>query len=307
MSTLASVLEPVGDLTHVFGSLDSWHLLRAVGRRPAVMAFVLPGVFAERSLHRSVSAWVVESEPLRDQLLAAGVPPHGIRLIYPGVDLGRFRPAAPPADSFRVVFASTPADPAEFEARGIPLLVETARRCPDVEFVLPWRQWGDADAATCALALLQPPPNFRVDPQDVVDMSEVYRSSHATICLFSPGFGKPCPNSVIEGLASGRPVVLSHACGISSLVGRHGAGLSVSSDSRAVAAAINRLRDDYDRFSERARLLAEMRFDLRLFLKTYRDLYAEVAEEHAPRRYHQLANKRHGGPNPVVTARTAAD
>ena len=31
---LAPILERQGDVTHVFGALDSWHLLRSVGRRP---------------------------------------------------------------------------------------------------------------------------------------------------------------------------------------------------------------------------------------------------------------------------------
>jgi glycosyltransferase involved in cell wall biosynthesis len=245
------------------------------------MTVVLPGALTDPTVCESVAVLVVESETLRGQLIEAGIAPERIRLIYPGVDLRQFRSSPPPTGPFRVLFASSPADPREFEARGIPLLVETARRCPEIEFAVPWRQWGDTGATERALARLEPPPNFRVLHQDVPDMSAVYRSSHATICLFAQGFGKSCPNSVVEGLASGRPAVLSQTCGIGSFVDRAGAGLAVSRDPVEIVWSLRRLRDGYDRFARRARLLAEAHFDIQEFLAAYDNLYSEVARPHA--------------------------
>ncbi len=274
---LGAVVERFGDVTHVFGASNSWHLLRAVGRRPVVMTVVLSSPDINPSHFDSIHTLVVETEALRDELVAAGVSTQRIRLIYPGVDLDRFRPAPLLAGRFRLLFASTPADPREFEARGIPLMIEAARRCPDVDFVSQWRRWGDAHATNRALALLQPPSNFRVEHRDLSNMAEAYNSSHATVCLFDRGFGKSCPNSVIEGLACGRPALVSEGCGIAGLVDRQGAGLAVGRDPAEVALAIERLRRDYDRFAVRARSLAEEHFDLRRFVLTYRELYDNVA------------------------------
>jgi hypothetical protein len=47
--------------------------------------------------------------------------------------------------------------PADIGPRGIPLLVELARHRPDVDIILPWRAWGDVDAAREVLGSLRPP------------------------------------------------------------------------------------------------------------------------------------------------------
>ena len=40
---LASIVERRGDVNHVFGALDAWHLLRAIRRRPTILTVSLPG------------------------------------------------------------------------------------------------------------------------------------------------------------------------------------------------------------------------------------------------------------------------
>ena len=189
-----------------------------------------------------------------------------------GVDLDRFRPGPPPAGRFRLLFASTPADPQEFHERGIPLMVEAARRCPDVGFCVAVAPMGDAHTTNRALALLQPPSNFRVEHRDLSNMAEAYDSSHATVCLFDRGFGKSCPNSVIEGLACGRPALVSEGCGIAGLVAREGAGVAVRRDPAEVALAIERLRRDYDGSPNEHVRFRRGQFDLRRFVLTYREL-----------------------------------
>ena len=231
----AALIERWGEVTHVFGGLESWHLLRALGRRPLVLTVAVPGRSGDPRLLNKVERFVVETNALANEVVANGVDPRRIEVVYPGIDLNVFRPAPPPASRFRILFASSPADPAEFEARGIPLLIETARRCPDVEFVFLWRRWGSEAAATVALKALQPPANVTLNHVDARDMAAVYNSVHAVACCYAEGFGKSAPNSVIEGLACGRPALVSTACGLADVVKENGAGAVAARNPESLA------------------------------------------------------------------------
>jgi len=273
---LAPFAERRSDINHVFGALDAWHLLRAVRRRPTILTVALPGQPTIPAAHAHVRLFVAESEAVADTLRDAGVPPDRVRLIYPGVDLHQYRPGPPALQPFRILFASTPADPAEFEARGIPLLVELARACPEMEIVLLWRSWGDRDLARQALDRLRPPANLRVEQRSGREMAEVFRSAHAVASFYADGFGKSCPNSVIEALACGVPALVSNTCGIGGLIERRGAGLAVPRDVREIAVAARALRARAQTYGHAARTLAEEHFGVGPFLEGYLRLYDEA-------------------------------
>lgn len=278
LRAMAPVLERQGEVTHVFGSLDAWHLLRSVGRRPTLMTVVLGGKGRPSALHRHVTTFVAESEPIAEMLRRGGVAPSRVRLVYPGVDLQAYRPIGRmPFEPFRILFASSPSDPAELDVRGVALLVEAARLCPEMEFVFLWRSWGDRDEAERAFRRLRPPPNVVIERRSGREMSAVYRSAHAISCLYAPGFGKSCPNSVVEAVACGLPALLSDSSDIAPLVVDAGAGLAVPRQPQAVAAAVYALRERHLTFSRAARALAERHFDIARFMDAYADLYRTAA------------------------------
>jgi glycosyltransferase involved in cell wall biosynthesis len=271
---LAAAFERRGDVTHAFGSIDAWHFLRVLGRRPLLMTVALPGQALDPPVYRYVRRFVVETDALADVLCKGGIEADRIEVIPPGLDLEEFAPVPLPDTRFRLVFASTPADPLEFEVRGIPLLVELARVRPDIDVVLMWRQWGPLSEAERLIASLQPPPNLILDRRDVARMSAVYQQAHATVCCFAKGFGKSAPNSVIESLACGRPALLTEDCGLARLVQREGAGVVVPRTVEALAQGVDELRLGYDDHANRARHLALEQFDERRIIERYRDLYA---------------------------------
>jgi glycosyltransferase involved in cell wall biosynthesis len=183
----------------------------------------------------------------------------------------------PARTPFRILFASSPADPSEFEARGLPLLIELARLHRDVEVVVLWREWGAVDEARRRLEALRPPDNFKVERRGARDMADVYASVHATACLFREGFGKSCPNSIVEGLACGRPALVTDTCGIARLVDAGQAGVSVARSLEAISEGLQRLRADIDQRQVSARRLAERHFGLERFIRAYSGIYAEMA------------------------------
>lgn len=286
-----AAIEPTGHVTHVFGGAASWHLLRAVGRRPVVLTAVVESSADQRLPPIRFARVVVESERLVDQWIERGVPRDRISIVRPGIDLDRYAPLpAPPTERFRLLFASTPSDANEMDARGIPLLVELARARPDLSIVVPWRAWGDVEAAKAALRTLEPPPNFDVRHDARADMPRHFADSHATIACFAAGAGKTLPNFVLEGLASGRPCVVTSDSALAPLVVASGAGAVAGRSVEALGAAVDRLRQDWTGCAARARHLAETSFDAAQFLDVYGRLYEEVYREFAadwPGRAHQ--------------------
>jgi glycosyltransferase involved in cell wall biosynthesis len=280
----AALLEPVGDVTHVFGALNAWHLLRALGRRPLIFTVALPGPALEKALYDKVTVFAAESECLADDLRHAGIGAERIRVIYPGVNLEEYRPVTRATrDRFHVLFASSPSDVNEFQARGISLLVDVARLCPEIDVTLLWRAWGDQQAAQRAFADLNPPQNIRIDTRRGRSMASVYQEADAVACLYEPGFGKSCPNSIVEALACGVPALVSATCGIAGLIARDGAGLATARNPADIAEAVRTLRRDHARFSSAARQLAERHFDIRQFIESYARLYETTAETVRPR------------------------
>lgn len=274
----AAIVEPLGDVTHVFGAMHAWHALKALGRRPLIFTVALPGPALEQALYDRVTVFAAESEGLGDDLRRAGIGSDRIRVIYPGVNLEEYRPLPRAArERFHVLFASAPSDAAEFKARGIPLLVEFARLCPDVDVTLLWRSWGDQDAAQRAFANLNPPPNIRIDKRRGRHMASVYQDADAVACLYEPGFGKSCPNSIIEAAACGVPALISSSCGIAGLIAKDGAGIATTRNPADVADAVRALRSDRARFSAAARQVAERHFDIRRFVDAYAQLYQRTA------------------------------
>ncbi|MBI2221528.1 MAG: glycosyltransferase family 4 protein [Acidobacteria bacterium] len=274
LRVLAAALERLGTITHLFGPADAWHLLRAVGRRPVIFTVVAPGPPLDAELYAKVCCFVPETEQLGAALRRAGIAGDRIRVVPPGIDLTRFAPAPYPQDApFRILFASTPSDPREIAPRGVPLLVELARQRSDIEIVLLWRQWGSGTAASRALRALKLPSNVIVMPQDVADMPAVYAGVHAVAACFTEGAGKSCPNSIVEGLACGRPAIVSPECGIAEEIRSAGAGVVAPRTVTALAEQVEELRDSYRERARAARGLAVASFDVNRLLRSYQELY----------------------------------
>lgn len=277
LRALAATVERTGDVTHAWGAVDDWFFPSMLGRRPVVYTVALPGAPFAVEHYARISLFVAESDALVAELGAAGIPADRIRLVYPGVDLAVFHPAPAPATRFRLLFASSPSDVDEFRARGIHLLVEIARACPDIDVVLLWREWGDEAAAARAFRALDAPPNLVRESRGARTMAEIYRSAHAVACLYADGFGKSCPNSVVEGLACGRPALVSEHCGIANLVADSEAGFSTPLAAAAAVDALRRLHANWTHHSTCARALAERELDVDGFVARYREIYSNLA------------------------------
>jgi glycosyltransferase involved in cell wall biosynthesis len=275
----ALCLERTADLSHVFGGVGAVaHFLHLLGHRPILLTVVIPGDPLELALYDRVTRFVAESRELAATLIRAGVSATRIDVIYPAVDLDHHKSEPLPLEGrLQLLFASTPSDPAEIDARGLGLLIDLARLRPDLDVVVPWRQWGPLDAARKMLDARSPPPNFKVEHGDVPDMAALYRRVHATVCCFQASYGKSAPNFIVEGLACGRPVLLSDTCGIADLVAEWQAGVVTPRTAEGLAAGVDDLRQHYGSACAQARRLAAAEFDSHRAAERYACLYRVLA------------------------------
>jgi hypothetical protein len=75
-----ALIEPRGDITHVFGGHFSWHLFRALGRRPILLTAVAAHAGGPR-LPREPARVAVEIDAGVEEWLNAGVPRHRITIV----------------------------------------------------------------------------------------------------------------------------------------------------------------------------------------------------------------------------------
>lgn len=280
------LLEQRSDLGHIYGGMGEWFFLKVLGRRPLILTVAVVTPPLDHQAYRAVSAFVVHSPATARELVARGVDPGAIRLIYPGADLDRFQPrpraAADPSffpasnpSRFRILFATTPGSEEGVTARGVTLLREAARQLPDVDFLLPWRPWAGADALIRRVTA-DAPPNFLVQHGLVRDMRAAYQSVDATVAPFvTASDGKICPTSLIESMACGRPLLVSTEVGIADVVDE-GAGVVFPPTVHGLCAAVERLRSAAAQYCAEARTIAERHFDLRHCMRQHEVLYTDV-------------------------------
>ena len=279
---LAPLWERLTDLHHIYGSVAEWFFLRTLRRRPIVMTVAVEAPPLDASLYEHVSRFVVHSQRTVTALTAAGLDPHRIQVVPPGIDLGRFtplpaRPMRTSSSAFRLLFATAPPEADALADRGVALLLEVAARLPDVDIHLLWRPWPGADVIVERLKRAHPLPNLRISLETALDMAPVYAAHHATVAPFRTSAGmKVCPTSIAESLAVGRPVLVSSAVGIADLVEGEACGVVAEPTIEGICRGIDALRNRYETYRARARPAAERHFDLERCTRVYAKIYADI-------------------------------
>lgn len=274
---VTAVLQWRFDLNHVFGSLADWHHLRAIWKRPTVMTVCLGGEATSPCLDR-VDRFAVEWPAAKEQLLARGVEPQRVSVVFPPVDLERFRPVPALESPFTVLFASSPDRAAWLADRGMWLLLDAAALCPEMQFRLVWRPWGDSLPAVKQEIARRELSNVEIVCERVADMSRHYATSHVVAAPFlDQSRCKPVPNSVLEGLACARPAVVTREVGVADLILGGRAGLVCENRAASLADCLRQARQQWTSLSKNARALAESKFAAQHFVNTYRKIYARIA------------------------------
>lgn len=110
---------------------------------------------------------------------------------------------------------------------------------------------------------------------------EIYRMADAYVMT---KHNDPCPNTVLEALACGLPVLYSNTGGVSELVGDDAGvalecdvhdpwGLPVAPDAKAIGAGMLAIAERHDEFAAAARRRAVERFDIDQWISRHREVF----------------------------------
>ena len=264
------------DINHVFASAAEPILTPRLARLDRTMLTVTKGtpnlakIEKSADVLKSLRNVVVESERYRDLLLQLGLKPERVHLIYPGLAAEEYRPASGP---FTILFATSPRK-YSLLSRGIHLMVRTAKRLPDVRFVLVWRRDADEGAKLIREAGVN---NVEIVAGQIDDMKAMYDAAHTVIlpALESESL-KPCPHSGLHALAHGKPVLVSQAASFSGIIEREGCGVVFQPTVEALHDAIIQLRDGYDHYQRNAHATLQTHFSREGFVERYAALYEQA-------------------------------
>jgi len=222
---------------------------------------------------RQLKYIVVESERHQDVMSQCSLEENRVKLIYPGVEL---KPIVPATGPFKILFATSPTSPYDLVSRGIFLMLNAAKRVPEVQFVFVWRNKNLAELQEAITRLRV--KNVEIK-NGLMDMDKIYQTVHATIL---PGLEyhsiKPSPHSGIESLAWGKPLLVSSPSSLASLVQRCNCGIVFEPSVESLHRGIRQLMKCYDEYAVNCHAVIEKKFSQTTFLEKYRQLYTTMME-----------------------------
>ena len=264
------------DIIHLFFPyLVDFHILRYFSK--PIIYTVTSGVeYSKLPGTRPPCTVVVSSEDEADTLKSWGMV--DVCIIRPGVDPSHIK-VTPPlgADKdFTILMGSAPWINSQFSSKGFDLMLEVMKRLPWVRLICLWRgrlyyEWAKkirVSGLTDRVEIIN----------EKTDISRVLSRCHAAMVLAERAdLVKSYPNSLMESLVAGKPVLVSGAVPMASYVETTGCGNVINSFSvdRTID-AINEMKSNYSRFRESALLIGKNGFSEARMVYDYRKLYQEL-------------------------------
>ena len=279
------LLERRTQVSHVYGDITPWVFHKTLFRRPVVHTIASDKGQPVVDFLKRCNHLVAQTQLSQQKLLQAGCDPRRVNMIYPGVDLSlftvvnaRYHGAKP-----KILFATAPREEHELAERGVYLLLETARACPEIQFSLLFRKWRTGHTSIKAVEddlALNPAANITLAHEAVQNMAEMFQRHHFTIIPFtSPTGGKECPNSLVESMACGIPALVSTCASIAEFVDKTSSGVCFDPHPSSLLRAIDEGMSRWDSLSQNARKAAEKYFSLDATLNSYATLYDRAIQE----------------------------
>lgn len=204
----------------------------------------------------------------------------GVHVIRPGIDLSPFDriPPPPPNEIFTIMAGSAPWTREQFETKGFNLLLQVLSRIPKLRLVCLFRgalyeEWSNKVEAAGL-----------VDRVHIInekaDIAQILSRCHAAIVLASRSdLVKSYPNSLMESLASGRPVLVSRVIPISFYIEDNDLGKVIETLSlEELVLAVRELIDQYSFFVRAVDRIRRSDLSAVRMIEDYASLYRKVIE-----------------------------
>jgi L-malate glycosyltransferase len=242
-------------------------------KSPAQIAF-------QRAAYACAHVVVANSAAAAGRLAAERVPKRRIHVVPNGIDLAAYAPHAHDRPIRRIVTVANlrPEKAHEVLFEAAPLVL---RRFPDTEFVIA----GDGPRRH-ELEGLARARGIGARVRFIGHVDDVPGLLASCDLFVLPSRSEACPNSVLEAMASGLPIVATRVGGIVELLENQRTGVLVPSDhARALGHAILDLiqwRRHAARLGRAARAEVEARYSWERMIASFERLYIEQLGVHAP-------------------------
>jgi glycosyltransferase involved in cell wall biosynthesis len=113
----------------------------------------------------------------------------------------------------------------------------------------------------------------------IVDPNQELAKVHGTIAIFpNPQTAKAYPHSLIESLATGKPVIISKNIYMSDLVEKENCGVVVEPNLESLKKGVDKFIQNYDLYQSNCRSVAEKYFSQKRLLEDYERIYKNVVK-----------------------------
>lgn len=267
------------DINHIYTSLGDLPYLNTIDLKHSILTAAASCRIEKikrriKKLER-LQKIVVESQKQKRELLSLGIDNKKIEIIYPPVDLSCFS-YVPTKGKFTILNASCPTRVSDFHKRGIYLLLQAAQEKKPVQFTLLWRK--DAFINIKNLTSRNYFSNVMVKNEIITDMNQEFAAAHCTIIPYTcyDDFLKLVPNSAIESLAAGKPLLVSGKTEMAAIVKAQKCGVVFEPTTKSLLKAIEELQRNYRFYQKNCRKTAKKYFSKETFIKRYEDIYNQI-------------------------------
>lgn len=271
------------DVRHIFTSLCDTPYLPIIRKEPVILTAAAPYNMEKLKKRVSnlkrVSLIILENEIQKEHLEEVTALERPAKIIYPGVDLEKFTYQKPNSGKFTILFASSPKDSEKFRERGIYLMLDAAKKKEEmVQFDFSWTTGGpylSSYLKVKGLILKNGLTNVKVTNNIEKNMNNRFSHAHCTIIPYTQfgDFVKLTPNSALESLAAGKPVLCSSKSGVAKIIKDNKVGIVFEPNKESLIKAIKMLKENYSFYQKNCRKVAEKLFSQEIFEERYKAIY----------------------------------
>lgn len=287
------------DIIHAHFGYDGWRMYQVAKKTntPLVVSFYgsdvsrLPKEFdwkrRYRNLARNAQKFIAASNYMKSQLIDLGFPEEDIEVIRFGIDLDKFpfKKRFNPSHRLMMVGRMVEKKGFRYALQALKMLTEQHNRNIYIDFYGNGPLKKDLQKEAEDLGIHQ-----YVQFMGYVSNSEVRNELQKHSILLAPsvtaedGDKEGLPNTILEAMASGVPVIATDHAAIPEAVQRNKTGLLVPErDPEAIASALVTLLDeeiDADQIRRNARNLIEEKYSVERLVNTTERLYSQIIKRH---------------------------
>lgn len=282
MRLLIPLIEKKTDINHIYAEIYPWFFFKTL-TKPIILTIASEKGEVIPDMIDRCKTIIVQTQGMKKRLMEKNITPNKVRLIYPGIDISRFTPQTELPVNFnkpKILFATFPRTMEELEGRGVNLLIETAKKYPEIDFTFISRPWGSGNSSLSVvknvLAKLQI-NNVKIMEGIQENVEDLYKQHTFTIIPYTTiDGGKECPRSLVESLACGVPVLVSSIAPFSPFVVEHDCGIVFHPNPEGLAWSLEMGLKKYAHISGNAVKCARMFFDFEHTYQAYSNIYSQL-------------------------------